>query len=309
MSKRNPAPPPPALTGEILSHRRGFERFVLDHGESWHREHLGRLFTNWRTWNSEHFEGRLEPPYVLLAEPSTPRAYGDCGPLSGFGGRSQIRIRPSLVRGSHPHVRPDERFAEGRRLFVDDILLHEMVHQWQFEVLGDSEPAYSGHGPLFRDMANRIGAALGLGKVRDCKRRGADRDLPSCSFWPHVVRPEDYYRGALRDDVCSSEDVRSVQDRNRRGGRRRVRANRRRDNRWRAGLDVAGASPEELRDEIARLVATVVPRVSLQDAAALLASIDTAVLAQPPFADLRSGPPGDRVDLLVERRRLLEVRT
>jgi hypothetical protein len=196
MSKRNPTPAPAALSGEILSHRRGFERFVLEHAEPWHREHLGRLFKNWRTWNGEHFESRLEPPYLLLAEPSTPRRYGDCGPLSGFGGRSQIRIRPSLVRGSHPHVEPGERFQSGRDRFVDDILLHEMIHQWQFEVLGDSEPAYCGHGPLFRDVANRIGAVLGLSPVRDCKRRGSDRDLPSCSQWPHNVRPEGFYLGA-----------------------------------------------------------------------------------------------------------------
>jgi hypothetical protein len=209
MSKRNPAPTPPPLTGEILSHRRGFERFVLEHAEPWHREHLGRLFTNWRTWNGEHFESRLEPPYLLLAEPSTPRRYGDCGPLSGFGGRSQIRIRPSLVRGSHPHVEPGGGFQAGRDRFVDDILLHEMIHQWQFEVLGDGEPAYCGHGPLFRDVANQIGAVLGLSPVRDCKRRGSDRDLPNCAYWPHAVRPRGYYLGAY---VHPSKDVRAVGD-------------------------------------------------------------------------------------------------
>lgn len=196
MRKRKPAPAPPPLTGEILSHRRGFERFVLEHAEPWHREHLGRLFKNWRTWNGEHFDARLEPPYLVLAEPAFSRAYGCCGPLSGFGGRSEIRIRPSLVRGSHPHVRPGEEYLEGRRLFVDDVLLHEMVHQWQFEVLGDAEPAYQGHGPLFRDVANRIGAVLGLSPVRDCKRRGKDADLPSCAQWPHCVRPADHYLGA-----------------------------------------------------------------------------------------------------------------
>jgi hypothetical protein len=198
MSKRSPAPPPPPLTGEILSHRRGFERFVLEHAEPWHREHLGRLFTNWRTWNGKHFDGRLEPPYLLLAEPAFSRAYGCCCALSGFGGRSEIRIRPSLVRGSHPHVRAGEDYREGRNLFVDDVLLHEMVHQWQFEVLGDPEPAYQGHGPLFRDVANRIGAVLGLSPVRDCKRRGSGMDLPSCAQWPHCVRPADHYRGAYR---------------------------------------------------------------------------------------------------------------
>lgn len=212
MSKRHPAPAPAALTAEILSHRRGFERFVLEHAEPWHREHLGRLFANWRAWNDKHFDGRLEPPYLLLAEPSTPRRYGDCGPLSGFGGRMQIRIRPSLVRGSHPHVRPGENYREGRLRFVDDILLHEMVHQWQFEVLGDSEPDYCGHGPLFRDVANRIGSVLGLPPVRDCKRRGKDRDRPSCSYWPHVVRPVDHYLGAYRPRVPTSGDVQASGD-------------------------------------------------------------------------------------------------
>ena len=196
MSKRNPSPAPPALSAEILSHRRGFERFVLDHAEPWHREHLGRLFSRWRTWNGEHFDGRLEPPYLLLAEPAFSHAYGSCGDLSGFGGRSEVRIRPSLILGTHPHVAAGEDHAEGRGRFVDDVLLHEMVHQWQFEVLGDAEPSYHGHGPVFRDTANRIGAALGLPPVRDCKRRGTDAGLPSCSHWPHVVRPNGYYLGA-----------------------------------------------------------------------------------------------------------------
>jgi len=198
MSKRKPAPAPPELTAEILSHRRDFERFVLEHAEPWHRAHLGRLFVNWRGWNGEHFEGRLEPPYLFLAEPAFSRHYGCCGALSGFGGRSEIRIRPSLVRGSHPHVLAGEEYAAGRDRFVDDVLLHEMVHQWQFEILGDGEPSYHGHGPLFRDVANRIGKVLGLSRVRDCKRRGADRDLPNCAQWPHCVRPEGFYLGAYR---------------------------------------------------------------------------------------------------------------
>jgi len=198
MSKRKPAPAPPALTGEILSHRRGFERFVLEHAEPWHREHLGRLFVNWRTWNGDHFESRLEPPYLVLAEPAYSRAYGCCAALSGFGGRSEMRIRPSLVRGSHPHVLSGREYQDGRDRFVDDVLLHEMVHQWQFEVLGDPEPAYQGHGPLFRDVANRIGSVLGLSRVRDSKRRGTDKDLPSCAQWPHCVRTADHYLGAYR---------------------------------------------------------------------------------------------------------------
>ena len=198
MSKRKPATPPAGLTAEILSHRHEFERFVLEQAEPWHREHLGRLFKNWRDWNGKHFESRLEPPYLVLSEPAFSRAYGCCRLFSSFGSRSEIRIRPSLIHGLHPAMVRGEEFAEGRQLFVDDVLLHEMIHQWQFEILGDWEPAYHGHGPLFRDVANRIGEVLGLSKVRDCKQRGKDVDLPSCAQWPHCVRSKAFYLGAYR---------------------------------------------------------------------------------------------------------------
>src|SRR5829696_8026828 len=99
--------------------------------------------------------------------------------------REQIRLRPSLLTGTHPRVNGS---AEGRFLFVADVLLHEMIHQWQQEVSGETDEAWHGHGPAFRDKANEIGARLGLGIVRTSKKRGKDADLPSCSYWPHVVR-------------------------------------------------------------------------------------------------------------------------
>jgi hypothetical protein len=33
--------------------------------------------------------------------------------------------------------------------------------------------------------------------VRSAKRRGPDKDRPSCAQWPHNVRPLDYYLGAV----------------------------------------------------------------------------------------------------------------
>ena len=56
---------------------------------------------------------------------------------------------------------------------------------------------YHGHGPKFRDQCNRIGAMLGLPPVRTGKARGKDKGLPSCAYWPHCVRPADYYQGGL----------------------------------------------------------------------------------------------------------------
>jgi hypothetical protein len=93
------------LTERDLEHRSDFERFVLNDAEAWHREHLGRLYQLWHEWNRTYYAGAMTPPYILLSEPSNPRRLGDTGPTSGFGGRSQIRIRPSLVTGTHPIMR------------------------------------------------------------------------------------------------------------------------------------------------------------------------------------------------------------
>jgi len=179
-----------------VAHREAFRAYVLDEATPWHRAHLGRLYALWEEWNAAHFAAAMVVPYLLLNEPKAPNVYGDCGAVSGFGGRSQIRIRPSLLRGTHPDVHGGDAFAAGRFAFVADVLLHEMVHQWQQEISGDRDLFYHGHGPVFRDRANEIGATLALPPVRTCKKRGADADRPSCSQWPHNVRPGDFYGGA-----------------------------------------------------------------------------------------------------------------
>jgi hypothetical protein len=194
------APAVAPLGAAAVAHREDFHRYVLDEAEPWHREHLGRLYELWEEWNRAHFAAAMVPPYILLNEPVAPNVYGDCGVVSGFGGRSQIRLRPSLLWGTHPVVRDGGAFAAGRFIFVADVLLHEMIHQWQQEITGTREKSYHGHGPTFRDRANAIGAVLGLPPVRTCKSRGKDADLPSCSQWPHNVRPPDFYMGAYVTD-------------------------------------------------------------------------------------------------------------
>jgi hypothetical protein len=179
-----------------LQHREAFRRFVIEKATPWHREHLTALYDRWEEWTERFFAGAMQPPYVMLLEPSNPRRFADCSRISGFGGRSQIRIRPSLVRGTYL-LRPGAAYAAGRRRFVEDVLLHEMVHQWQQEISHQTDDGYHGHGPAFRDRANAIGRDLGFPLVRTSKRRGPDRDLPSCAQWPHNVRPEAYYLGAV----------------------------------------------------------------------------------------------------------------
>src|SRR5262245_31194528 len=123
-------------------HRENFERFVLAQAEPWHREHLTALYTAWHAYNTRYFQGQMTPPYLLLAEPLTPRRYGDTALATGFGARLQIRIRPSLLRGTHPHLEQGSQDPEGRQRFVEDILLHEIIHQYQIEILDNSEASY-----------------------------------------------------------------------------------------------------------------------------------------------------------------------
>lgn len=193
------------LPDAVVAHRREWWEFVLAEAEPWHRHHLGRLLEVWEKINAEHFDDALVPPYLLLAEPSTPARLGQCAPVSSFGGRSEIRIRPSLLAGTHPHMRHGDEHDEGRFRFVADVLMHEMVHQHAQEVSGDTEPSYHGHGPAFAATANRIGAGLGLPPVRGMKRRGKDKDLPSCSHWPHCVRPAAWYLGAYQPVRASGD--------------------------------------------------------------------------------------------------------
>lgn len=194
------------LTPTDRKHREQFAKFAREHGHGPYRAVLDQLYALWEGWNKEYFKGKLITPHILLAEPKSPRALGDHAQLSGWGSRNQIRIRPSLLDGSHPQVRAGEEYAEGRFLLVADVLLHETIHQYHDEITGQVEASYHGHGPAFRDECNRIGQALGLSPVRTAKARGPEKSRPSCAHWPLNVRPADYYRGAFDVGTEAAKD-------------------------------------------------------------------------------------------------------
>ncbi len=176
-----------------INHRKQYEKFVLKDGDPT----VSMLLCLWNYWNEHFFDNSFKaPPIILLAEPSKPSVLGSYSVIGAYGSHSQIRIRPSLMSGTHPHMLPGEQHRKGRFLFVADVCLHETIHLWQDEVMGDLEESYHGHGPLFRDKCNEIGQKLGLPPVRTCKKRGKDAELSSCSNFPHNVRPAEYYRGA-----------------------------------------------------------------------------------------------------------------
>ncbi|UQA59980.1 SprT-like domain-containing protein [Polyangium aurulentum] len=133
------------------------------------------LYESFDAYNAEHFGGALKQSLILLTAPASPRAEGDYVAQDVHGIPSRIRIAP--------------RFERIGILYLQDILLHEMIHAWQAEVMDDLENGYRGHGPKFCQKANEIGARLGLGPVAPKGRGG----LPRPDYWPSNVRPPGYY--------------------------------------------------------------------------------------------------------------------
>jgi hypothetical protein len=139
------------------------------------REAPRALYEAFDAYTTEHFGGLLKQSLILLTAPASPRAEGDYVAQDVHGIPSRIRIAPRCERAG--------------LLYIQDVLLHEMIHAWQAEQLNDLENGYRGHGPKFCQKANEIGTKLGLGPVAPKGRGGLPR--PDC--WPSNVRPPGYY--------------------------------------------------------------------------------------------------------------------
>jgi len=133
------------------------------------------VYRAFEEYNREHFDGSLQPSMILITQPSSPRTLGDYVPRDTHGIPSRIRIAPRCTRVG--------------LLYVLDVLLHEMVHAWQEEVIGDTELGYAGHGPRFAKRCNEIGWTIGLEQVAPKGRGG----LAKATLWPMCVRPPGYY--------------------------------------------------------------------------------------------------------------------
>lgn len=114
-----------------------------------------RLFARYAELNAEHFGGKLGVGCVLITA-TAPRALGDYIARDAQGIESRIRIREGVV------VSRCERYQ-------DDVLLHEMVHAWCWEIEGDDEPGYRGTGRSLRPSATRLEPSSGWARSR---RRG-----------------------------------------------------------------------------------------------------------------------------------------
>lgn len=158
---------------------------------------LKDLYLKWDEYKDRFFpDSHMIQPIITIGDVQNPKALGHYWPSNPGNMAGQITIRHTLVSGAYKGFNVlNSSSLIGLERYVEDVLLHEMVHQYNHEVLKEPDGSYRGHGPFFRDQCNRIGDMLNLPKVRTCKARGEDKDLPSCSQWPHCVRPEDYYQG------------------------------------------------------------------------------------------------------------------
>lgn len=191
------------LTPADVAHRKSFHDYVVNEAEESHRLVLADLYEAWGQYHRDFFHD-MTVPYIVFGTPGSAKVLGQCANISDWGGKLQITLRRSLFDGTYKGINWDAP-QEGIDRYRRDVLLHEMVHQFHFEVTGDVEASYKGHGPKFAEVCNTIGKDLGLDPVRPAKARGKDKEKPSCAQWPLNVRPKEYYMGAVVEAVAQAE--------------------------------------------------------------------------------------------------------
>jgi hypothetical protein len=179
--------------------RRAYADFASRHAEPEYRAPLAELYAAWRRFNKEFFGGGLQEPHLAFGQ-TAPRSLGHCEPTTDYGGRLQIAINDGLVIDPNPDWVLNPWPAEGTRRFVEDLLLRFTVRQHVLEVREAEEAGYRGFGPVFTEVANRIGLVLGLPQVV-VRRPGHEDEGPPCVGWPHCVRPAGYYGDDITEDV------------------------------------------------------------------------------------------------------------
>ena len=184
------------LTAEELERianeeRQRYQSFATGRASPPFRELFIALYEAWNLFNRSYFGAELHPPCITIGE-VPPRAFGFYSQQTDWGAKGQITIRRSLVWGNHSAI-VNPLPALGTVRLIEDMLLHETVHQWQHEVACKPEDSYGGHGACFSGKCNEIGEALGLPRVVAKRRSQDDADEPRCNYWPYNVRPDGYF--------------------------------------------------------------------------------------------------------------------
>jgi len=146
-----------------------------------------KLVRSWETFNENFFEGEMTTPLILLSDPGSDDEESDwIGAYDHKDGISYIGISTSLFHSLTEQDSPE--FEEIKFKFIEDILIHEMVHQLIEETgaYDVNEQQYLGHGHKFAEVCNRVGEKIGLSPVYVNQR-------PYCFAWPDSVRRLNHY--------------------------------------------------------------------------------------------------------------------
>ena len=158
--------------------------YTLEIPEEWHYVHE-KLNRSWESFNEAFFGDELTKPLILINDPEPEidcvEELGLFGAYKFKDGVSFIGVTSYLFQSLTEKDSPE--FKSIKFKFVEDILLHEIVHQFLEETgeLDVNEQQHLWHGHKFAEICNVVGAKLGLSPVYVNQK-------PYCFAWPDSVR-------------------------------------------------------------------------------------------------------------------------
>lgn len=153
------------------------------------------LRQQWNIFNAAYFDKSLSPISIRVVnmEEEIGKTYVGVYRYNKESQKTMILLNDKLIYGNDDYLRPGKEYAHGRYRLMADVLLHEMIHQYQREVIKNvgytKTKRYFCHGKSFCQKASEIAEKIGLEKVRPNRQ-------PASKQWPGSTRDKEYYLGA-----------------------------------------------------------------------------------------------------------------
>jgi hypothetical protein len=176
--------------------RLAMENFSRHNAVLEYRPILDRCYDTWHDINNRHFDSSLMVPHISIGR-TAPRRFSQCRRTTNYGGQIDITISEAIAFATNRNVVRRPFPSEGTARFLNCLILGEAVKQFVVETHHTMEDGYGGYGPLYAAEATRIGATMGLPRVRARRRGYRDSNLPVAAFWPWAYRDSDYYLGDI----------------------------------------------------------------------------------------------------------------
>tara|TARA_B100002051_G_scaffold272131_1_gene308192 strand:+ start:99 stop:1325 length:1227 start_codon:yes stop_codon:yes gene_type:complete len=202
-------------TDDFKRHFRKYLRELADSHDDYRRDLIARLewaFDRWEHFRQKFFANTAAPlMFPFFVSGRRGNEFGHYSTVGDSGQPSVIHLKRAFLMGTNDITvwkMSTKRLVlkkdhPKRHLFVQQTILHELVHQYlheaapaelRLEYETTEAKGYRGHGPLFASECNRINQTLHpeLGfefvAVRHMKRshaRRADVQRPSCAQFTH----------------------------------------------------------------------------------------------------------------------------